>query len=447
MKSQKLALLLEQGQITVSLWTFGFKGWGIARTEKVVLPTADPLAEQVLAAIRPLVLKWAIAPDTPVLTVVPAGVGGFLSLSLSASAAKDLDALIDVEIAKALPFSVREVEKSHSVVKDKDQLRVSVLWMPRSWVGELKNALARIGLRLSELFHRAQLVGGELGGSGELASAPWGCIEQDGKAVHFHFFRQGGVVERSRSLTSVEAPRLAQELNLDLLSLSCIGLAPRSLYLAGVDAPLGEALAANPGSERSRLKAHRREQALPGLLLAYWRRGGAGVWLMPERTAMMARLTPWTIGLVAAFMVTAGVLWWTVLDQRSQTEQLDADIKKIKQKFQKASAVESEVIRFQREINAIQEASRPAEALDALHEVFKALPEQSWLVGFRFDGKEVAVEGYGTSEDDVRKALGSSPRLAGIETREAQLAVDAAQHPFALKMKWKAAPPAPATTK
>lgn len=448
MKFQKLALLIEQAHITVSLWTLGLKGWQISRSENVSLPTTDPLAEQVLAAIRPLVLKWGVAPDTPVLTVVPAGVGGFLSFTLPATAGKDLDALIDVEIGKVLPFSVREVEKSYRFVKEKERLRVSVLWMPKLWVGELKNALARIGLRLSELFHRAQLVGGELGASGDLASASWGCIEQDGKAVHFHFFRKGNVVERSRSLVFGESARLAQELNLDLLSLSCINLTPRRIFLAGVDGALADSLAAQVEPEsKGAIQPYQRKSGLPERLLALWKSGDGGVWLVADRTAMMARLTPWMIGLVALCTVLAGSLWWTVLGQREQAAQLEADVKKIKQKFQKASGVEAEVIRAQLEINGIQAATQPSESLDALYEVFKAMPEAAWLVSFKFDGKEVVTEGYGIASETLQAELKKSPRLAAIELLKPQVANDAEHNPFALKMTWKAAPPAAPATK
>lgn len=440
MKFQKLALLIEQAHITVSLWTLGLKGWGVSRTEKVSLPTADPLAEQVLAAIRPLVLKWGIAPDTPVLTVVPAGVGGFLSFSLPATASQDMDALVDIEIGKALPFSVREVEKSYRIVKEKERLRVSVLWMPKLWVGELKNALARIGLRLSELFHRAQLVGGELGENGDLSSSPWGCIEQDGKAVHFHFFRKGNIVERSRSFSFSESAKLAQELNLDLLSLSCINLMPRQIFLAGIDGTLGNTLAAQVEVEnRDGLSPYTRKRGLPELLLAFWKSGGGGVWLAPDRSAMMARLTPWVIGLVALCAVFSGALWWTVLGQREEASQLEADIKKIKQKFQKASAVEADVIRAQLEINAIQAATQPTEPLEALYEAFKVLPEKAWLVSFKFDGKEVVVEGYGVGNEVLQAALQKSPRFSGVEVQPPQVANDTEHGPFALKMKWKAA--------
>ncbi|MBS4099353.1 MAG: hypothetical protein KGZ83_21280 [Sulfuricella sp.] len=448
MKFQKLALLIEQAHITVSLWTFGLKGWGISRTEKVSLPTTDPLADQVLAAIRPLVLKWGIAPDTPVMTVVPAGVGGFLSFSLPVTAGKDLDTLIDVEIGKSLPFSVREVEKSYQLVKEKDRVRVSVLWMPKLWVNELKNALARIGLRLSELFHRAQLVGGELGGTGDFAASPWGCIEQDGKAIHFHFFRMGSIVERSRSLVFGESGRLVQELNLDLLSLSCIDLAPRRIFLAGVEGVLSNALVTQvEPNKKGSLQTYERKLGLPELLLALWKKGGSGVWLVPDRSTMMARLTPWVIALVAICTVAAGALWWTVLGQREQSSQLESDVKKIKSKFQKASSVESEVIRTQLEINGIQAATRPGEPLAALYEVFKALPEKAWLISFKYDEKEVAVEGYGVDGDTLQAALKTNPRFAGFEALTPQVAVDGEHNPFALKMKWKAAPPAPPAAK
>lgn len=433
-KLQKLSLLPEPGYLVVSLWSFGPGGWKIACSEKVAVPGDDPLAEQLLSAIRPLMAKWNVAPETPVLAGAPAGVGGFLSFSCPRVARKDLDALIDFEMTKFLPFSPKELERSHQAKAAGKHWEVSVFWLPRSWVAEMKNALARVGLRLSEVFHRAHLTGAAL--SANHAAQPWGCIERDGTAAHLHFYRQGAMPERSRCISAGATPlsddALARELSLDLIALDGSGLKPAVVYASGMEGKLPDALSL------PRLQPCPPLPDLPQRLLALWRQGGSGIWLVPDKASVSARLIPLAILLVLVGALLAGAAWWTVAGLREETQTLEADVKRLTPRYRKALETEHDILRAQQELDGIAGFSTTLSPLEPLQEIQRALPQEAWLVAFRQDGSAVEIEGYGTDNHELGESLQQDGKFSAIAALDAQVARDDARRPFALKMQWGA---------
>lgn len=430
MKLLKLALVLEQEQLHASVWGFGLGGWHIVRTERVAMPSADPLLEQVLAAIRPLITKWGLPPDIPVIAVAPPGMGGILSYSFPRSAGKDLAALVDFELARALPFSLKEVERGFQSRREGDRILVSVFWLPKSWVGEFRNALARAGFRLSELCHRAQLIGAVLGGAGE--SGPWGCVEQNSGNLDLHFYRHGALPDRSRRLQGAASARLGQELALDLVALSGAGLEPRRICLAGVGQDTASALQASVPAKLQAVD----KIVLPEALLALWRGGGSGIWLMPDKGLMAARLIPVVIIFTLLGAIGSGTVWWLMTQQRDSAAVLDEEARQLKPRYQKAIAMEHAAIRAQQELTEIDAALAGPSPLEMLNEVHKALPEQAWLMAFNYTGSGVEIEGYGIDAGELGKILAQGGAFGGIAPYEPRLATDSERQPFALGMKW-----------
>lgn len=431
MKLLKLALILEQDHLVVSLWSFGLKGWRISRSEKVSLPTSDPLADQVLSAIRPLILKWELPPDIPLIAVAPPGVGGFLSFIFPRVAKKDLDALVDQELSKALPYSLREVERGFQVKRAGDRLEVSVFWLPKPWVNELKNALSRSGIRLSELFHRAQQLGVAL--AGKKSAAPWGCIEQQGTKVQLHFYRSGSLPERSRQITCDSPATLAGELDVDLLALANSSIKPAVVHGIGLDEPLRSALAQ---TKSVKLQFHPGKPGSSELLLSLWNRGGKGVWLVPDNALMTAKLMPVVIAAVMAALVFSAAGWWVLSGLRDQADALESEAKRLKPRHVKVLALEKEVLRTQQEINQIAVVANAPNPLDPLYEVYKVLPHTAWLVRFNYISSQVEIEGYGIDAGKLIEMLKLNKKFSEIASIEPQLAKNGQRLPFALKLKW-----------
>lgn len=431
MKLLKLALILEQDHLVVSLWSFGLKGWNISRSEKVSLPTADPLAEQVLSAIRPLILKWELPQEIPLIAVAPAGVGGFLSFSLPRVSKQDLGALVDQELNKALPYSLKEIERGYQVMRVDDRLEVSVFWLPKPWVNELKNALARAGLRLSELFHRAQQLGAAL--AGKDATQPWGCVEQQGTRVQLHFYRRGTLPDRSRQIAGCTPATLAGELELDLLALANSGIKPTVVHGVGLEEPLRGALAQ---TKTVKLQFHESKTSPAERLLSLWNSGGKGVWLVPDKALMTAKLTPVLIVIVMAALVFSGAGWWWLSGMRDQADTLENEVKRLKPRHIKALAVEKEALRAQQELNQIAALAGAPTPLAPFYEVFKALPESAWLLRFNYSAGLIEIEGYGIDSHQLGEMLQSNKNFKEIASIEPQLAKDEQRLPFALKLKW-----------
>ncbi|MFA7242484.1 MAG: PilN domain-containing protein [Sulfuricellaceae bacterium] len=431
MKLLKLALILEQDHLVVSLWSFGLKGWRISRSEKVSLPTSDPLADQVLSAMRPLILKWGLPPDIPLIAVAPPGVGGFLSFSFPRVAKKDLDALVDQELSKALPYSLREVERGFQAKRAGDRLEVSLFWLPKPWVNELRNALSRSGIRLSEVFHRAQQLGVAL--KGRNPAAPWGCIEQQGARVQLHFYRQGALPDRSRQITCDTPVALAGELDVDLLALANSGIKPAVVHGLGLEEPLRSALAQ---TKSVKLQFHKNESNPNQLLLALWNGGGKGVWLAPDKALMSARLTPLLIAAVMVVLVFSATGWWILSGLRDQADALESEAKRLKPRHAKVLAIEKEVLRTQQELNQIAALANAPSPLEPLYEVYKVLPQTAWLVRFNYISGQVEIEGYGIDNRKLMEMLQSNRKFSEVSPIEPQLAKNVKRLPFAVKLKW-----------
>ena len=74
--------------------------------------------------------------------------------------------------------------------------------------------------------------------------------------------------------------------------------------------------------------------------------------------------------------------------------------------------------------------------LDPFYEVFKALPEDAWLVRFNYSSGKVEIEGYGIDSHQLGEMLQLNKKFTEISSIEPQLAKDAQRLPFALKLKW-----------
>jgi hypothetical protein len=441
MKSYKLALLVEREHVFVSLWSRGLREWKISASERIALRSADPLPEQILGAIRPLVLRWALPPDTPVYCVVQPPPGGLVSLKFPRKARKDLAALVDFELAKSLPFPLKEVERGFQTVAEGNDLLVSVFWLPKAWLTEIRNALARAGLRLTEVFHRAQLVGTALStaAGASVEGKPWGYVEQDGDTVYLHLFRHGALPATSRALGQVADPTVVQNLHLELLACQAATPGSTPLYLAPLadDSLLGRLRDAAAAHGEITLKPYESKLDFAALLLAFWKQGGEGVWLVPDRASMMARLTPVGLVLVIVGVLASATVWWLVSGARDDVAALEADASKVKPHYQKAVAVEKQLLDVSEQIHAVEAMASGPRALDVLYEVFKFLPDKAWLLRFGFTLEGASFEGYGISGQDLQKKLKQSGKFSQVALREPKLAKDQTLVPFALEVKWR----------
>jgi len=413
--SCKLAIHLDAGQITCCLWQRVMLRWKIAAKESFPLQSA-PSADQVLAAVRGLVIRWKLAPETPVIVQALPGTGGTLCFDLPAGAKGNLLPLIEAELAKALPFPLREIHFAWELEKTADATRVSVFWMPSAWVADLSGALSRIGLRLTEIIARAQIVAHAL----KPASAPfWAFLENDRDQTYLHGF--WGALPAWTSNQATQQSDLA----LETLLLATNPAPAIDLFYTSAETPT--ALMGGSGKLRGQ-----RKDALdyPELLLQWYQAGKAGILIDPERSALLARLTPAAIVVLLLGFAAVGAMWW--LSQTTQTEldELEQHVKKIRPTATAVAATEKRVAAHKQATAVLDRLYTEPDGLDALDAVARNLPKKAWLVRFNYHDGLFEAEGYGSSTDALLEKLKTAKNFSGTGRCDPQLATDAKLKPF-----------------
>lgn len=470
-----LAVSIEPGRLVAYRCVkLGFS-WRVERSERFPLEGAEPTPDAIAAALRPLVLRWALPAATPVVVLAAPLLGGILAVVSPVARNKDRS-WIDQELTKQLPFAPRELETGITLVQRSGKQTAEVFWLPKGWVADLKAAVGRIGLRLDEILARAQLlaplpvankpakktkaakglskqeaVKQALNPAAKPATQPAlpqpqppepveVLIEGEGDALYFHCYRNG-VALRSRILPA-EAQAAADAVLLELMALEGQGIKPLRLALRGPLLDLHAALlAADLGKLEVTLTATLPD--LPAAFCAAWLRDVHGVWVMPERKQLLAKLYRAGFALAAVGVLVCGALSWATDDAKTASEQLETEAKRLKPRYQKVVAIEKQAVEASRllaAMDAVNAASVTPVPLDALFRVYEALPEKAWVTHFacRADGSLV-VSGRGAKTDDVLAKLRQSPNIADakVGTPEENAPADA----FAIEAHWRPAPP------
>lgn len=423
--TRKLAIHLEHGQITFCLWRRAFGRWTISAKEGF---PAQPntLADQVLAAARGLVIRWKLAPDTPVIVQAPAGTGGILSMALPAGAKGGLAPLIEAELTKALPFPLREIHYAWEAGKGAAATQASIFWVPRAWVADLSAALSRIGLRLAEVVMRASLAAHALKPAGDTA---WALLEADKEQVHLHSFR-GALPVWASSQTG-------QQVNLALESLLLAGTPAAALDLYFTSGEVPASLAAIGSGIRSQ---QREPVDYPDTLLQWYQAGNAGILIDPERSVLLARLTPVAIALLLLGFAATAAIWWLTETTHKDKLELESSLDSIRPAAEAVIAQEKRLLANRQAIAALERLYAEPDALDALDAVARALPKKAWLVRFSYHDGLLEAEGYGSSNEAMEDKLkNAKPGFTGVGRCQAQLASQAKLKPFCVAAGLKGA--------
>jgi Tfp pilus assembly protein PilN len=468
-----LAVSIEPGRLVAHRCVkLGFS-WQVERSERFPLDGAEPTPDAIAAALRPLVLRWALPAATPVVLLAAPLIGGILAVV--SPLARNKDCLwIDQELTKLLPFAPRELETGITLLQRGGKQTAEVFWLPKGWVADLKAALGRIGLRLDEILARAQLLAPlpVLGKpvkkakskrpaedrspqaavkealKAQPAAAPVVVqpepvellIEGEGEALYFHCYRNG-VALRSRTLPG-EMQAAADAVLLELMALEGQGIRPTRLTLRG---PLSDLQSALQAVELGKLEMTRVDVLpdLPAAFCAAWQRDVHGVWVVPERKQLLAKLYRAGFALAAVAVVVCGALSWATDDAKNESEQLETEAKRLKPRYQKVVAIEKQAVEASRllaAMDAVNAASATPVPLDALFRVYEALPEKAWVTHFasRADGSLV-VSGRGAKNDDVLAKLRQSPNIADAKAGTPE--EGAPEDSFAIEAHWRPAPP------
>ena len=349
--SSKLAIHLEHGQITFCLWKRVFRRWKLAAREGFPLQQT-PLADQLLAAARGLVIRWKLTPDLPVIVQAPPGTGGMLSLELPTTNKGSPVPYIEAELSKALPFPLREIEYSWETGQGAAASHAAVYWIPRAWIADLSGSLSRIGLRLVEVVARCSLAAHAFKPADEVY---WALLEEDKDQVHLHAFRG--------ALPIWGSSQTAQQTNLAIESLLLANVpgSAINLYFTSSSVPASLAMAGG------KLHSQQRDALdYPEVLLSWYQAGHAGILVDPERSTLLARLTPVAIILLLFGFAGTGATWWLTESARSDKADLERHLNKIRPSAEAVAVQEKRLLEHKQAISALEAIYAEPDGLDAL---------------------------------------------------------------------------------
>lgn len=436
----KLSLVFEADGIAVALFERHGLGWRKLQDTQLVWresTDSETLAERLQALLRPLLLAWAVPPQTSVLVVPPAEIGGLIRTTQK-DAKDDLALLCEKALATQLPYPIRELhyiwrQGSAAEVKDKASRRskavlpqtLAIYWLPKNWLSELRAALTRLGLRIDEVYNRAFLYGA----SASLRLGDWLLLEQRPGVVTGYLFDRTGLASASFCLEGDDSS-LPLQLALALHAL------PEQLTLYGDE--LSDALRRVcdqrwPGQTvvPQHLAGNLAEQ-----VFRRWHAGDTGIWFAPEPQRITSALTPWLVATsVVALSVVIGFSWYE-RKLSKEVAALDTSAERIRPAYKVASSRQRELFGMQTTLRNIEQFEKATPPLPAYISVSEHLPEGSWLVHYHASLKQTRLEGYGADAATVSKAFDDTPYRASSDklTGQPVHAVDEKLQPFAVTL-------------
>jgi len=170
--------------------------------------------------------------------------------------------------------------------------------------------------------------------------------------------------------------------------------------------------------------------------------------LSPPRDRSDSGISRAFLGVAAAAALAFGIAWPSAVAWKAKTDlaMLDARIAALRPSVEKYEESLSDLDDAQGRIVALrEEASSSGEALQILRELTDRLPNGTWLLALRLDGRKVDIEGLSPSASEIFPALTRDGRFRSVEfgapiTRQA----DNIER-FKIRGEFVPPPPAPAS--
>ncbi|MCX7175971.1 MAG: PilN domain-containing protein [Proteobacteria bacterium] len=356
------------GYLNVFAYRIGIRLKTLLWRERVQCsPGVDPFAE-----LPPLLARHPMRLETPAALVADPASGGFVIASGQSSSHRD-QVWIERQLQLALPYPAQELHWRTWAAEAK----VEIFWLPRAWGKIQTEALATLGLRLSEIYPRAALWREEAGKS----LAQQSCMLQEADALHVF---NGGLVQRSAPLPA-DTEAAAQALQLERLALGT--------NAAGV----------------TRKAPTESEEALCQRVLALWLDGSDAIHLPVGRWAGWAAWQPalrLSAACVALVAVAAIGLSYLNASMENNLESLGREQRKLAPIEQKFMEMERSVRSDRKYIAAAKILDGSALPLDALNRISAALPDKYWIQHMQIKGEALDLTGRGGGNDEVIRLLG-----------------------------------------
>lgn len=406
-------------------WVRGWRGWTLQRTLAQAWEADTEKQASLATTLRAALVGQQVPAGTPVALVLASSIGG-LSLLPDAT----------TELAAVIPF--QPVETIHAVLPPGAESGPrSVFWLHRDSVQEYVDLLGAHGLRLLDIFSRAQMAAAYLTPTERKTSTA--VIEAEGNDAVLHLYLPGGTPFRSTRLAgdttfTQRADRVAAE----LATAVAHGQRIRTVLIAG-NLALPDDFPTRSGAAVVVREAHS-TSVLAGRL---WFSSCEGIWLTPPRAELLAGFNRWAIGIAAV----GAALYFAMLWQTDRYEQTSGEhraaIKKLKPGHDKAVQREQEAIRGSETLRGVGDIEKLPRLLDPLALLAEQLPAGVWLSGFTYRQGVLRVSGYAPDAEAARERIAALPGISALRAVAPPPAREGAGAPFALEGAWRAPTAAP----
>jgi len=375
--------------------------------------------------------------------VLPAGSVYLARAAFPPLKEKDLGDAVEMELDRLFPLPPGRVRHGYRRLAGPasgGKIAVLVAAVPAEHLERWEEVVGRAGLALSAAIPAAWAAGaalfaagGESGGPGRVTA----FLRGDGASVECSLFAAG------EPFFSAVRPCVPGSAAKEGLSLACEGLAdpPSSADDGPVDLvaprgwygeegkeidgggvlfrvrrpPVPPALSGSPGAAEGTARMEPFE-----LLAAFGAaHGGAGMDLAaPRRNGSGSGVSRLFLGMAAAAAIVFGIAWPSAVAWKAKADlaALDARVAALRPAAQRFEEALSDLDEAQGRIAVLrEEASAAGEPLQILRELTDRLPNGTWLLSLRLEGRKVDIEGLSPSASEIFPALTRDGRFRSVE--------------------------------
>ena len=140
--------------------------------------------------------------------------------------------------------------------------------------------------------------------------------------------------------------------------------------------------------------------------------------LSPPRDGSASGISRAFLGVAAVAALALGIAWPSAVAWKAKAElrRLDAQVAALRPAAERYEETLSDLDDAQGRIAALrEEASASGEALQILRELTDRLPNGTWLLALRLEGRKVDIEGLSPSASEIFPALTRDGRFRSVE--------------------------------
>jgi hypothetical protein len=395
----KLAIEIRESGLRVGLYRRRLNGWVCQQRADLAwrLDSSQAgMAEQLVATLRPSLLAWGVKPDTAVLVAPTGDIGGVL---YEPGVNEPLvDEKVEALLTQRLPYPKTELAWVVRNVEQGAATCAQIAWIPKGWLTETKDALARLALRLEEVFPLPFLISMSIQ---QPVSKPHLWINATPQSLAMCTVHPGGVAE---SMAVVGMSQAAAKQRFELARYAITSGKSLPVLLSAETAEANDGAMVLLGSEVDVTPIPAAD--IVERLFRAWMNGESGWWQAPSRDWLIARSMPWLIGLSVVLLASIAYLTWDRQHLIDQNNKADDAANKLRPAHRRLEAEQRQLFQMTGQLLEAESYEHGKPPLDPLAVVTDLLPQGAWVTRYHFDGQSYQLEGKGATNADMVRLLG-----------------------------------------